>query len=464
MKDLTVNKYALKFSYIAIIVIVSHSILFKDFWKSWKSNETQFVWDVDNYYSYLPATVIHHDLTFQYTTKYWYTMAPNGARVAKGTCGMAIMYAPWFFLGHKIAINTHVPQDGYSGPYNEMIHYGTIFYSLIGFIFMRRILSRYFKDIVVAATLICLYFGTNLFYYTVAEGAMTHSYLFCLFSLYIWLVIKWHEKPKIHSTIFLGLLLGLITLIRPTEIIIGLIFLLYDVHSWKEFKTKMAFLWSKWALLLLMAVCAFLVVLPQLIYWKWITGHYFFFSYGSTEHFFFGDPKIINVLFSYRKGWLVYTPLMVFSVIGMLFGKRYFPKINLSLLIYFVVNLYLIASWWCWWYGGGFGMRALVQSYCMLGLFLAAFINFIVHLNIKWSRIEVSIKYLTITIAFAFISLNLIQTYQYNKRMLHFDSMTKKAYWILFGKFEFEGKDEGEYWNSLKAIDYAKANNGERDQ
>ena len=138
-------------------------MLFKDFWKSWKQNETQFVWDVNNYYAYLPGAFIHKDLTFSYNHPYWMTTAPNGAKVQKGTCGMSIMYLPFFLIGHKIAINTNVPQDGYSGPYSEMIHYGTLIYAFLAFLLLRSILARYFRDGVVAITLLCVFFGTNLF-------------------------------------------------------------------------------------------------------------------------------------------------------------------------------------------------------------------------------------------------------------------------------------------------------------
>jgi hypothetical protein len=440
--------------------------VFKDFWKSWKHTETQFIWDVNNYYSYLPAVILHQDLTFNYPhpNPYWLLKAPNGAGVQKGTCGMAVMYLPFFLIGHKIAINTGVPTDGYSGPYSDMVHYGTFFYSLIGFLFLRKTLLRYFNDNVVAITLLCLFFGTNLFYYTVAEGEMTHSYLFCLFSALLWYIIRWHETYKIRFTIYIGLLLGLVTLIRPTEIIVSLLFVLYDVNSLQSFKDKVRLLLKKWPHLLVIAVCGLLVLSPQLIYWKWLTGDFLFFSYGTEERFFWGDPKFIDVLFSWRKGWLIYTPIMIFSLIGLFFGKRYIPKLNISFKVYFLINLYIISSWWCWWYGGSFGMRALIQSYCFLAFFFAACLDRIFSFEWKFSLPALGLKYLTVICLCLLISVNLIQTWQYNKRLIHFDAMTKTAYWVTFCKFEHVGNDPERFWGSLRAIDYAKAQKGDRDQ
>ncbi len=465
MKEIIKNKYALKFSYIAIILIVSHSLLFNDFWKSWKHNETQFVWDVGNYYSYLPATFIHHDLKFNYPHSYWLITAPNGAKVQKGTCGMAIMYMPFFLIGHKIAINTKVPLDGFSGPYSDMIRYGTIFYSLIAFFFLEKILSRFFKDSVVAITLLCIFFGTNLFYYTLGEGEMTHSYLFCLFGLLLWLIIKWHETFKLKYTIFIGLVIGLITLIRPTEIMVSLVFIFYDVISFQSLKDKLRLLFiKKWPHLLVMVFFGLLVLSPQLIYWKWLTGNFLFFSYGTEERFFWGDPMFSKVLFGWRKGWLIYTPIMIFSLIGLFFGKKYFPKLNFAFKIYLLINLYIICSWWCWWYGGSFGMRAMIQSYCFFAFFFAAFIDKILTMEWKFKLPELAVKYITLILLCCFVYVNLIQTYQYNKHMIHFEAMTKEAYWITFCKFEHTGKDPEKYWGAVKGIDYPRAQKGDRDQ
>src|ERR1700739_4548372 len=107
----------------ALIFIFMYMVFFHDYWKSWRGNGTPFQYDVDQYYSYLPAAFIHHDLDFKFSDRYWMTKAPNGNKVPKMSCGMAIMYSPFFFLGHKIAINEHSALDGYSDPYKICVHW-----------------------------------------------------------------------------------------------------------------------------------------------------------------------------------------------------------------------------------------------------------------------------------------------------------------------------------------------------
>jgi len=55
---------------------------------------------------------------------------------------------------------------------------------------------------------------------------------------------------------------------------------------------------------------------------------------------------------------------------------------------------------------------------------------------------------------------SLFETGQYTYGAIHWDSMSKKAYWYSFGKLH----PDGEFYKLLKAPDYEKAIKGERDQ
>lgn len=457
------KKNGLSFSAMVILFTAVYCVLFANYWKGWKTEGgTPFTWDVDQYYSYLPATFIHHDLNFDFPNTYWLNVTPEGKKLPRATYGMALMYMPAFLLGYKIAYNSQEKIDGYSEGFVDAVHYGSIFYFICGLLILRSILLRYFKDTTIALCLLCVFFGTNLFYYVLGSGEMPHNYLFFLFTVFIWLSIKWHETPKIKYSLVLGIILGLITLIRPTEILISLVFIFYGIRSKQDFIQAYKNYLFNWKKILTIVFGFFIIWLPQLIYWKMQTGNFFFFSYGEKEGFFFSDPKIIEVLFGYRKGWLIYTPIMIFAIIGMFLSKKYLPKFNLPIMGCFLINLYLISSWWCWWFGGGFGMRALIQHYAFMSFFLCVFIEKI----IDWDKFNYLFnnlfKYVIATVFMFFISLNIIQTYQIKAGFMHHDSMTKESYWLVFGKFELTGSENHKYWNNLKAPDYDKAIEGIR--
>lgn len=175
----------------------------------------------------------------------------------------------------------------------------------------------------------------------------------------------------------------------------------------------------------------------------------------------------MNLLFSYRKGWFVYTPVMMFSIIGLLFIlKNKSNNFKAAIIIYMAINIYALSSWWCWWYGGGFGMRSLVQAYAFLAIPLAAFYQFVFSETFKRQLLNIVLKSTTIFLLSCFACLNLIQTYQYDHpadhRLLHYDSMSKAAYWRAFGKFDMGHEEFEKFEQELIHPDNEAAVKGEK--
>jgi len=435
-----------------------------DLWRAWHFNQTNFVWDIANYYSYLPAKFCNNNsFDFKNGLEVYLPNGPDGEKISKVTYGMSILYAPYFALAYKIALNQGSPLDGFSEPFRTCIHWGSIFYALIGLILLRNFLIKFFNEAVVTITLAICFFGTTLFYYTMANSEMTHGYLFFLISGFLLATWHWHQKVTITKTVLLGFLIGIISLIRPTEILVGLIFVFWGVTGKEEFKNQISkFLKYKWHLVSMMVI-VFLIWLPQLLFWKARTGSYFFFSYGD-EKFFWGDPQIINILFSYRKGWLVYSPLISLVFIGFFFMKDEVKKLRPLILILLLVNLYMLSCWWDWFFGGGFGARAFCQHIAYLSLPIAAVCNYFINTEFtkKWMH---HVKLLFFIIVFSGISFSVGNTYQFIKLYIHYNSTTKESYWYVFGKYYLDGEHEGKWWGKIKEPNYDKLRSGEdRDQ
>ena len=435
---------------ILVVFLVAGYIGVKGYWK----DENRIIAsDVINYYGYLPATFIFHDLGFENPEtiekgNFWLKRAPSGGNVLKMSMGMAFIYAPFFFAGHGAANLLGYETYGFSDPYRFALLVGAVFYLLLGLIFLRKILLRYFSDRITALTILAVTLGTNLAHYASIEGTMSHVYLFALFNVFIWHTILWHDKPTFKRLFGLGALGGFITLIRPSNIIILLFFHLYNVYSVKLLKEKVLFVFRKFPWFLGM-LAAFLVVwIPQFIYNLHFTGQLFFYSY-TDEKFFFNNPQIWDGLFSYRKGWLVYTPMMAISVIGMivLFFKK--KEFSWGTLIFMTANVYIIFSWWCWWYGGSFGQRTMVDSYGMLAIPLAVVLAELAKMK-KW------IYKVAIGIVFVLIALNLFQMQKYVRGSIHFADMTKAAYWHSFWHI----KPQSGFYDLLETPDYQKAKEG----
>ena len=339
--------------------------------------------------------------------------------------GLAFMYSPFFAIGHLWAtLSEHYEADGYSLPYHIALEFSSLFYIIFGLLILRKILRRYFNESIAALTILSVGLATNLFNYTTQSATMPHSFDFTLIVFFLWYTIRWHEQKKTGHAILIGLLAGLISLIRPTNAIIVLLFILYDFRSIKEqLQTVMSYKWQ----IILMIIFAMLVWIPQLIYWKSISGRWFLFSYGNDEGFFWTKPELWKVLFGFRKGWLIYTPVMIFGIAGLFLLRKQAAEWKLAIPLTILLTLYVISSWWCWWYGGSFGMRPMIDYYGLMAIGLGAFLSRIAELKRS--------KRYTLSVLFSLsLLLGGVHNIQYYYGAIHYDSMTMKAYLHSIGK------------------------------
>lgn len=451
-------------SLLFILFSICFSFWFNDLWKPWhrhSADDHPFVWDVAQYYSYLPATFIYdYDLTFnEYYLKY-FNEAPLGGKMPKTTYGMSLLYSPFFALGYKIGINQKSPLTGFSEPFSTCIHFGSVFYGLLGLLFLRNFLVKFYSEKVTTLTLAVVFFGTTLFCYILTFSEMTHGYLFMLFSALLLATYHWYQKPTYLKSTLVGLIIGISCLIRPTEILVSLIFIFWMINSFSGIKNRFTFLLKSYKHLLLMALMVVLLWIPQFLFWKLKTGSYFYFSYPG-EQFFWNDPQIINILFSYRKGWFVYTPLALLGFFGLFFMRGEVRR-NLPVMItFFLITIYVLSCWWDWNYGGSFGARQFAQYHAFLAIPMASLTQYV--FEIKKIRIAYLIQTLYLIIIFSGICLNIGQTHQYNLGLIHYDSMSKKSYEVIFNKYKLSPWESERYWKSLKQPDYDKMRKGKRD-
>lgn len=387
--------------------------------------------DVIQYYSYLPAYFIEHDIELKFLDtmqsipprRYWHLDTPDGKHVFKMSMGVAYLYSPFFFIAHYSTLKGRLPADGFSLHYKTWLTAGSVFYSFLALLLIRFLLLKYYEKFTTAVTLLILGVGTNLYCYIVHDPLMSHAYSFFLFSAFLVLIYKWYELPGIWKATGLGAVGGLIALVRPTNIIIVIAFFLYGIQSFGDLKRRLTLFKQKWIHLLVMVAFAGLIWVPQLLYWKQVTGQYLYYSYAH-EKFYWGSPHIMDVLFGYRKGWLIYTPLMFMAVIGLFILTQKAKEWKWTLWVFFPLNIYIVSSWWCWWYGGSFGQRPLVDSYPLMAIPLAATLRVIL-------KSRPIVQNVSGFVFLFFIHLNMFQTWQYSTSLLHYESMTKKAYWKL---------------------------------
>lgn len=383
-------------------------------------------WDAFGYYMYLPAILIYHDYKKldwlnEIDKKYQATggdgwqaqKTDNGNYAFKYLGGIAIMQLPAFFIGDFIAKHSHFPRDGFSAPYQYALSFCVLFYCFLAILLLIKILRLYFDDTTTAITILLLCLATNFIEYAAYGNGLSHAYLFVLYVSVLYTTIKWHRQPKIIWAILTGYIIGLATISRPTEAIMFLIPLLWNTHAKEIAKEKWQQVSEHKFHIVLAILFGLIGIAPQLIYWKLATGS-FIYDVGSKWDFL--NPHF-RVLFGWEKGWFIYTPVTVLFIIGMFFIKKY-PFKN-SVIWFCLLNIWIITAWSVWRYGGSYSTRALVQSYPVFALPFAAIIE-----KIKTSKW----RYPFYVLAFYLLVVNIFQTYQYNKTILHYDDMNRLYY------------------------------------
>lgn len=352
------------------------------------SNPRAVIWsDAEGYYQYLPALFILKDFHTVPHGSVWPYYNDKGEYVIKYSCGIALFEWPFFLLARFVSPNFGYASTDYFNPVycNAMAICGLLF-SFFGLLLLRKALLRYFTPMVVLWVLLAVFLGTNFFHYSTKEMSVSHTYSFFLFAWLLYLLPTWIENPTRLRSLLVGIVMGWIILVRPTNILLGLLFILYDVNSLHGLKTRFEFLWKNVSHIVWIIPGVALMLFPQLLYWKEMTGHWIYYSYTDEGFKFWNQPKLAAVLFDVQNGLFLYSPMVLLMIIGAFVGyrTRYFQ--STGVLIIFALITYVFASWWAWWFGGAFGHRCYVEYYALLAFPLAGIIQRIYHHARPWIK------------------------------------------------------------------------------
>ena len=390
--------------------------------------------DAKGYYAYLPALFIYDDLNFGFFDEiekekyynenlfYEYRIGFNNKTINKYYCGTAIAELPFFLIAHGLTTYLELDADGYSRLYPISVNIAAIFYLLIGLIYLNKTLSLFqISEKHKFWTLLAAVFGTNLFYYTIGEPGLSHIYSFAFISMFMYFSKQYFITNKLNYIVLTAIAFGFIVLIRPINgvIVFALPFL---AGSFDLLKIGLQKLLQHYWTFLLSSILFSLIVSIQLIIYKLSTGSFIVYSYGE-EGFNFGSPHFLDILFSYKKGLFLYTPLFLVSLLGtyFLWKNNKFQFYSIALFLGFIT--YIFSSWWMWYYGGSFSSRVYIEY---IPLFMILLGGSFQKINKKTFRNTF------LAAIIGLIVLCQIQTYQYRYYQIHWVDMNAERYWDVF--------------------------------
>jgi len=425
------------FIVIAMIALFSFTRFITGVGRGWKSIISG---DGIGYYACLPSLLIYGDPSWEKFTgaerriygrsdyNPQYLTLVNGRQVNKYLSGESLLLLPFFTAGVMFSWITGSEVNGLGFWFQLFTGIGSLFYLLAGLHYLRKILKNFsFRENVIAVTLIAIIAGTNLFCYATGQPSMSHVFSFFSINAFLWSCLRFSLSPSNRLRVLCGIFLALIILLRPTNILVLLIVPVF--LSGTRISTFIKQLINRKHPGFIISFASLMLIQPVL--WRLQTGQWLVMSYPD-EGFYFLRPRVISFLFSFRRGWFIYTPLMLPALAGIFFlpGKKrlYFPVF----ILFFTVLVYISSSWWCWYYGDGFGQRPMIDFYGVFAVLLAALL----------SRPETAVvRRLFILTVCLCIALNLFQTWQYRMNYISRHNMNREMYFHVFLRTADEYRD-----------------------
>ncbi len=389
------------------------------------------------YYAYLPATFIYHDLSFSFFNEVHPKYYPpgynpptrnflnefDGIKVNKYFPGVAILSIPFFLIAHVLAHAFGYPADGYSPIYQYAMGLAAIFYCWLGLLFLRKILLRFnFSSVTTFVVIVSLFIGTNLLYQTIYYSSASHVFLFFLITATSYYLMVLFDEPESKSALTkVMILLSLIVITRPQD---ELFLFLLPFFGATFPKVKSIFLNNIkrkqfWVLLL---ICVGIVSIVPVL-WYIQTGRFYLNPY-TGEHYYFNHPHFMDALFSFRKGWLLYTPLIGLSLFGLFFIPNKLKAMNLFLFLVLVV--FINSCWWSWTYGPtSYSQRPMVDYYFIPALLLGFLLE-----NSKNKKMIYVTRFIIVLLCFIIM----LQTYQFRNGIMPSDYNSAENYFSNFFK------------------------------
>jgi len=263
--------------------------------------------------------------------------------------------------------------------------------------------------------------ATPVTIYANKEAGFSHIYSMFAVTAFIYYIRSYFIYGKGKDFIAAALLLGLILILRQVNLMI-ILFVPFLAGSYMNLAKGIRNLFRNYRILILALLCFLAVFSIQATMWFLQTGDFLLYSYQGYG-FNFLDPQFFKILFGYRKGLFVYTPVLFLAFLSVAWfakGKHYF--LMFSWLGFFIFITYVLSSWFSWYYGASYGLRAYIDYFTVFFIPLAILLN----------ESKQALKTSIIALALLTIPLNIIQTYQYRHYILHNGHMDKEKYWRIF--------------------------------
>jgi hypothetical protein len=353
------------------------------------------------YYAYIHSLLINHTLVFD---REWEAgnesfvmsrLQPNGEVLPDQytethhidnhfSVGPSILWAPFLGATHLAIITLnrfglHLNADGFSLPYLLTMALATAGYSLLGLWLSFCLARTYVPERWAFLATVAYWFASSLIVYMYLNPAWSHALSLFAVALFVWYWRRTRDRRTAPQWILLGLLaalmvnmyyLNVILLLVPALECLGEHIALIRSGGPGAPRTSFARMLGNYALF----VAAFLIgMLPTLVTRKIIYGQFLTTGYPEAQYWNWTHPVFASVLFSSDHGLLIWTPILIFAIIGLFLFRSCDRTFAMYLGAVTLVFTYVISCYVNWDGISSFGNRFFVSLGPVFIIGLAAF-------------------------------------------------------------------------------------------
>jgi tetratricopeptide (TPR) repeat protein len=352
--------------------------------------------DDTGYYAFLRSVFFDGDLDFFNELHYAHSekFMPTGYVFNNWQMGQALMFLPFFIIGHLLALlyqglGYPLSVEGYSAPYYISTAVASVTFLFAGLVLVFKTLHSFIDKRFALFVTLSIWLASPLIYFSFIRQRMSHTveFFFAAILIFFWIHFRLSKDPVRYA--LLGTFLGFLCVTRVINIAF---FFLFAVDMLWIFSANLKSVATVKKITVLSGAMLggfFLVMLPQIVCWYQLNGVPF-----PPRHMKFAGEglsgitllplleKIWALFFSAKWGLLFSMPLAMLGVVGLFLKNEWLKEIRPGLLAYLtgifaIVIIYPEDS-------ASYGHRHLISALPVFALGLGNVLLRISEVGSKW--------------------------------------------------------------------------------
>ena len=296
--------------------------------------------------------------------------------------GPAILWMPFLIVAHAIvktadAFGAQIVADGFSRPYLVAMAVGTAIYGFVALFISFRLARKYVAEKWAFLATLAIWLASSLPVYMYFNPSWSHAQSAFMVTIFIWYWLRTLNSRTPVQWIVLG---GIGGLMMDVYYINGVILFLPFAESMNQYglaisRRSGSLVGSTLLRNILFSLTLFVAFLPTLVTKKIIYGSFFDFGYGVP--WYWSSPAFFKAAFSSDHGFLVWTPVLILAVSGLVllnWRERTLARYFVAL---FLLYLYAIGCYSDWDGISSFGNRFFVSLTPLFVIGLASFFGWL---------------------------------------------------------------------------------------